>query len=160
MKRYLILMLMVVAIVGCEKEYVYEYVIENETGFDVTIEGYDRIDIQGLMIDNFLENAEFITVSPHSNYSVIKEMGFHAEPVGVFNTTDIDSVNIIFNDKKIIKQFCDKATLRSCEIERNIMGYETSSYIRTRIGRSSGEKEYRFTYTITEQDYNNAIPIE
>ena len=158
--KYLILILVVIGTISCEKEYVYEYVIENKTDFDVTIEGYDRFDIQGVKIASYSENGEFLSIPPQSNYSVIKARGFHAEPVGVFSTTDIDSVNIIFDDEKIIKQFCNKATLRSCEIERNIMGYETSSYVRTKFGRSSGENEYRFTYTITEDDYNNAVPIE
>lgn len=151
---------------GCEKIYYYEYVIKNETNNYIKIVGYDRFEFiytQNETIikrnSDLLLESESISIDPHSQYSVIKTRGFHAEPEGIFSDIHIDSVNIIFNNNRILTQFCDSyPSLRTCNVKRNIMGYD-SEYKREKVGRSSREKEYRFTYTITEEDYNNAIPI-
>jgi hypothetical protein len=35
-----------------------------------------------------------------------------------------------------------------------------TDFIKTKKGKSQGKQEYRYTYNITEEDYNNAVPIE
>jgi hypothetical protein len=157
---------LLLTMVSCEKVYYHQYVVQNKTDYSIRIEGYHRFDI-GYSKDgriktrneNLLSTVEIIDIKPNSEYAVFKGLGFHAEPQGIFSNADIDSVNIIFNTQKILVQYCNEESLRGCDIERNIMGIE-SEYVRRKIGRSSGEIEYSFTYTITETDYNNALPIE
>lgn len=165
MKYYKILILSIIPalilIQGCEKEYHWQYIIINETDFMIRIEGYDRINIANNgMNENIEHTVEIINISPNQEYSLTRARGYHPDPIGIFENMGIDSVNIYFDEEKVTTQFCDNETsLQSCIIERNINGYETD-YEKVKIGRSSGENEYRYTYTITEEDYNNAEPIE
>ena len=164
-KFFNVIIALLLAMGSCETVYYYQYIVENQTDHLIRIEGYHRFDIgyskDGIIKtrnENLLSTVEIITIKPHSKYSVFKGLGFHSEPQGIFNNANIDSVNIIFNSQKILVQYCNEESLRYCDIERNIMGIE-SEYVRRKIGRSSGEKEYSFIYTITEADYNNALPI-
>lgn len=153
---------------ACETVYYYEYSIENETNHSIRIEGYDRFGIvysnDGLTYtktrnEDYLSEVEIINISPNSNYSVFKGLGFVGEGQGIFGNVDIDSVNIIFNDQKALVQYCDEESLRNCYFERNLMNIDTE-YEKVKTGRSSGEIEYSFTYTLTETDYANAVPLE
>ena len=38
--------------------------------------------------------------------------------------------------------------------------HNEQDFIKRKKGKSSGQQEYSFTYTITEKDYNNAMEIE
>jgi hypothetical protein len=157
---------------SCEKAGYNQYVVQNGTDHSIRIEGYDRFQFvysNGVQTStktrkkDFKSTVEIIAIKPHDAYVVFKGTGFHGEPQGIFSYPDeIDSVNIIFNNQKILVQYCDEESLKSinfCDIERNIMNNEIE-YEKTKIGRSSSEIEYNFTYTITEADYNNALPIE
>jgi len=152
---------------GCEVVYHYDYIVENKTDHVIRIEGYDRFDfatseggIKMELNENDLSPVDIIDIDPHSKYSVTKGKGFHADPQGPFSVREIDSVNIIFNNQKILVLYCnDRSSLRDCELERNIMDFERE-YERKKIGRSSGQNEYSFTYNITEEDYNNATQID
>lgn len=153
---------------ACETVYYYEYSIENETNHSIRIESYDRFEIvysnDGLTYnktrnENYLSEVEIINIDPNSNYSVFKGLGFVGEGQGVFGNVDIDSVSIVFNNEKFSIQYCDEESLRTCYFERNIMDIN-NEYEKVKTGRSSGEIEYRFTYTITEADYEKAVPFE
>ena len=157
--KWIVKILLLLLLSSCEKEYYYEYVVKNNTAYDVSIEGYNRIDISNQRIPDSKSTLEIIDIKPFSSYRILKARGFHPDPVGIFNSDEIDSVNIFFNKEKIIVQSCDEPDCRFSDIERNIMGYD-SEYEKVKTGRSSGEKEYRFTYTITEDDYNRAVSVE
>jgi hypothetical protein len=161
MRYFKFLVLCIVPILGCEKQYCWEYVIENRTDHSITIEGYDRLNItQDGLNENIDGTVEFIKIEPYQFHTVLRARGFQSDPIGIFENMGIDSVNIYFDAEKVISQYCNRIThLRDCNIERNICGYDTE-YIKTKTGRSSGENEYRFTYIITEEDYNNAVPIK
>lgn len=165
-KYFTVIIALLLAMGSCETVYYYQYIIENQTDHLIRIEGYHRFDIgyskDGIIKtrnENLLNTVEIIEIKPHSNYSVFKGLGFHSESQGIFSNANIDSVNIIFNSQKILVQYCNEESLRSCIIERNIMNIE-DEYEKIKTGRSSGEKEYSFTYIITEADYINALPIE
>lgn len=169
--KYIFITLSTILLLGlgaCETVYYYEYSIENETNHSIRIESYDRFEIiysnDGLTYtktrnEDYLSVVEIININPNSNYSVFKGLGFVGEGQGIFGNVDIDSVNIIFDDQKALVQYCDEESLRNCYFERNIMDLDTE-YEKVKTGRSSGEIEYRFTYTITEADYEKAVPFE
>ncbi len=158
-RKYYVLCFLMIMLYSCEKEYYWEYVIQNETNSEILIEGFDRFDWKGNRLINYSNPLEEIDIKPDQNFSVRRGRGLDNEPLGIFENFEIDSVNIIFDNKKIIIQVCDEHALSICDFERNILAYDTE-YKREKTGRSSGENEYRFIYTITEEDYNNAVPIE
>ncbi len=158
MKNLKFVILVFILICGCEKEYYWEYVIQNETNTNVLIKGFDRFDWNGNRLSNYNKSIESIEIEPYESFSVRRALGFQPDTEGIFEDFEIDSVNIIFDNEKVIVQFCNEYSLRVCELERNIVAYETE-YVRKKTGRSSNENEYRFTYTLTEEDYNNAVPM-
>jgi len=153
MKNLLILFI-IFFLCSCEKSWYHEYVIINDTDYNVTISAYDT-DV------NPTFNSDVITINPGSSYSVLKGNGLNADYHGVFTIGEIDSVVIIFNNERSIIQTCNFEYGDACKFDRNIMDYNNESdFVKTKKGKSQGKQEYRFTYTITEEDYNNAVPIE
>lgn len=147
-------------ILGCEKQYFWSYVVINETDHKIVISGYDRIDMNNIRFDSPDSSLEQITIQPFGQFEILRTRGIGGDPLGIFDNMGIDSVAILFNNEKMLVQKCDEPSLIFCNsVPRNITDYE-NVYERVKTGRSSGENEYRFTYTITEEDYNNALPIE
>lgn len=82
---------------------------------------------------------------------------------GIFDNTGIDysgidSVTIIFDNQRIIVQYCDEMReLAVCDIERNIMRDDNEEYfVKTEVEK----RTTRYTYTLTEADYERAVAIE
>ena len=154
MRGLLLFILLSTLFYSCERSWYYEYVIENSTNHEVTIYAFDTD--KGSTVNN-----ETIEIPSKGRYSVLKGNGFDGDYQGVFNTEEIDSVVICFDNSKLLIQSCTHSIGTSCEFDRNIMNYNNESdFIKTKRGKSQGHEEYRFTYTITEEDYNNAVPIE
>ncbi len=90
----------------------------------------------------------------------LKGSGYHGEYQGVF-TMGVDSVVINFNNERNIIQSCALEDGAGCNFDRNIMNSgNEQDFIKRKRGKESGHQQYSFTYTITEEDYNNAVPIE
>lgn len=158
--KYFSIIISILLLTSCEKEYYWEYEIKNETNHNISITCYDRYNLNNIRYENIFSLAECINIEPNKNWSVIRLRGFQPDPSGIFENWEIDSVNIVFDNQKVIVQFCNEYNfLELCPIERNITAYDTE-YKKVKTGRRSGENEYRFTYTITEEDYNNAVEIE
>ncbi len=140
---------------GCETIWYNEFVIVNTTDHEIVITAYD---VNGLSADkiNYLEK---ILLNAKSSYSVLKTYGFHADDPGAFVSQEVDSVIIDFDNAMRITQVCNQILGSQCDFDRNIMNYN-NSYDIVKTGRSSGQDEFRYTYTITEEDYNNASIIE
>lgn len=156
--KYLLLIILFF-LVGCEKVYYWEYVILNETNYVITIKGYDRFELNNKRFTDISDSVETIVIQPFQKYAIIRARGFQADPLGIFENMGIDSVNIIFSNEKILVQQCNESSLIDCEsITKNITDYN-NEYKKEKTGRSSGENEFRFTYFITEEDYNNAVAI-
>jgi len=139
-----------------ERTWTDEYVIENGTDHTVTIYYRFTEDIEGT-----ITKLDTIEIMPNSEYIELDRRGFNTDSPGVFPFTT-DSVLIKFDNEKILLQICDGFFKEECMVERNIVNYwNESNYSKKTIGRGDcGAKEYRYTYTITEKDYDNAVPIE
>jgi hypothetical protein len=138
-----------------EKSWTDEYAIENGTNFFITIyyryETFD--DVPEIKLDT-------IEIMPNSEFLGYKMRGFGTDGTRIFPVTT-DSVVIQFDNKKKTVQTCERFFKEECTVERNIVNYwDESNYTKKVIGGECGTKEYRYTYTITEEDYNNAVPIE
>jgi hypothetical protein len=156
--KYFCFIIIVISLISFEKEYYWEYKIKNETSHSIKILGFDRFSYLG--IRNEIIEAEIITIQPELSFSIVKSRGLYAQPLGIFQNWEVDSVNIVFDNRKVIVQFCNEYDiLELCPVKRNITAYDTE-YKKENTGKRSGENEYRFTYTITEEDYNNAVEID
>lgn len=155
MKKTLIITLVsIFFFCACEKSWYNEYVIFNNTDYKITISAYDT-DVEPVY------KSDFFTIDARSHYSVLKGNGIDIDYQGVFNIGEIDSVVINFNDERMIIQSCELEYGDGCNFDRNIMNYNNETdFVKTKIGKTSGHIEYRYTYTITEEDYNNAVAIE
>lgn len=139
---------------SCDPIWFNEYKIVNNTEYNVEIKAFDTDN------DSNLKN-ETIKIEPYSAYSILKADGQSSDFQGVFDNPAVDSVTITFADKRVIIQSCEANYGTACTFPRNIMNYNNeSNYVKTKRGRSQGHKEYTYTYTITEEDYNNAVPID
>lgn len=160
--KKIVLQLSILAIVilftSCTKHSYDEWVILNNTEYPVAVHAYDTDREDGLFDESFIIQA-------NSEYNVPKgNRGRYHELPGIFKNSDVDSVAIIFNNERIIIQTCDYEygddSLRfgaACQFPRNIMDHDNrEDYIKTDINRNS----YRFTYTITQADYERAVPFE
>ncbi len=132
-----------------------EYVLINNTNHFITIYYVFEENVYDPEIIR-----DTIEIEPNSEFLEYKLFGFHGESPGIFPVTT-DSVIINFDYEKKTIQACEHFSSDACTIERNIVGYwNEANYTKKVIGRECGDKEYRYTYTFTEEDYNNAVPIE
>lgn len=135
---------------GCEKIWSDEYIIVNNTDYTISIFAYDS------QTDPYTENETF-SINNYSEYKILKGRGYHADYPGVFKNPETDSVIIKFNNEKIIIQSCEFSQHISCDFDRSLMNYlNEGDFVRTEFeGRGT-----RYTYTITEADYERAVPFE
>ncbi len=148
------LVLIIFLLTGCEPMYINKYVVCNATSHSIKIQAYCRLGVA-----DYLQKSERIYIAPNSSYTAVKQVGYHADPEGIFLRYEIDSVSISFDSAKVMVQYCENDLLIFCDVKRNIMNIE-AEYAAKKIGRSSGHNEYQFTYTITEEDYENAISVD
>ncbi len=137
-----------------ERTWTDEYIIENNTGYLITI--YYRYETYSDVPEIKLDTIE---IMPNSEYVDYGYRGFDYDFPELFSVTT-DSVVIQFDNKREIIQTCEHFFNDDCMIERNVINYlNSANYTKKIIGRECGDKEYRYTYTIKEEDYNNAVPI-
>ena len=129
---------------ACEKSWYHEYIIINDTDVEVTIYAYDT-DVEPVF------NCDVINIKAKSQYSVLKGNGIDLDYQGVFTIGEVDSVVINFNNERSIIQSCAFEYGEGCKFDRNIMDYHNEQdFIRLERGKSSGQQQYSYTYTITE----------
>lgn len=142
----------VILFTSCTKHSYDEWVILNNTEYLVAVYAYDTNSEDDL-------NDESFVIQANSEYKVIKIISPPRdwEFPGIFKYPVIDSVVIIFNNERIIIQTCEYGDGAACQFPRNIMDHDNrEDYIKTDINRNS----YRFTYTLTQADYERAVPFE
>lgn len=160
--KYLALFIMFFVFNGCTYWYV-EVIVENTTEHNIKIEGfYTELVFTNEISEGVYEGSyeevrsEVISIQPYASY--IQAQNYHPEDSRyyyIFQEEPIDSVYIIFDDEKIIVQSCEEFELGLCGelVDRNILAIGVY-YDREDINR----KEYHYTYRITEEDYQRALP--
>ena len=144
------LLLTLFVLCSCGKEYYDTYKIKNSTNHLISIEGFAT----KWSIEEDNKYKEIITINSDSFYSVDKSVGETWQTPGIFKLGIIDSVNIIFDNTRIIKYVCNKEDgYKLCNDQRNIINYQ-EYYV-----KNCGEHECTYTYTITEEDYESAEVI-
>lgn len=142
--RCLKFILLLIIFTGCEKVWTVEQIIKNDTGHDVVIKTYQ----EG-------KELESISISPSQNYAKISTKE-HRNKDDVFILNSLaDSVNIIFDNERLIIQSSTFPLSICPDIVRNILCLSEEYEI-----KDTGAYSICYLYSITEDDFNNAIPIE
>lgn len=159
MKKRLLSLLLFVFLVSCEKEYAHTYIIKNTSQHDIQITGFDKIGAYFVANDSSELYSETFKISPNSEFKKVKQAGYHADEQGVFDSSELDSIQIIFDSESIITFACNQPVGINCSGSYNIMNYE-DNYEKVLTGRSSGEEEYTYTFVLAESDYEYAKPLK
>ena len=159
MKKRLIPFILFAFTVSCEiTDIDYDsYTIKNETNKSLTILAFDKFHYSDTVLveinDTFLIDS--IIINPYESYYVEKRKGEDDEPGGYFSSADVDSVIILFDHARRLTYVCNKVISSACYADKNIMNwheYSESTYKKKR--------GYDYTYTITNEDYESAEPVE
>jgi hypothetical protein len=144
--KYMKFFFLIFLFTACQKLLYVEVIVENDTGHNIQIKAFYRG-----------AELEEVSIEPHGSYVRPQYIDREGGPdIRLFQDYPVDSVIILFDNQKIIVQSCEQPELVYCyNIERNILNYSIN-YDHEDLGR----KKLRYTYTITEEDYNNAVPID
>nr|WP_321407028.1 hypothetical protein [uncultured Carboxylicivirga sp.] len=113
-----------------------------------------------VIINNSGNNVSFTAYFSHQDIVITLENGEEASETRshdsggaeIFPTLS-DSIFIVFNDTRIAKYYNE--IVPGGRSPFNIDAYNLES-----LGEKNHFNKYSYTYTISEEDYNNAIPIE
>lgn len=129
-----------------------EYVYSNQT--DYNIELIARGTIRDIKSSTVSDTTFEYNIKPHADINITFDFETNektlVEPSGIIKQNDLlgDSIQVIFNMD------------RSLVFRKNVLGseqiYEESYYTYTEVNNLS----YKYTFSFTEDDYNNAVPIE
>ncbi|MUP37838.1 hypothetical protein [Labilibaculum euxinus] len=133
--KYIFLILFSCGFYSCGDSPTVTYKLHNETIYQVKISGFsNRTDINN---KPFYKEAEVIFIEPFLSYEVTWDTGEGLNTRTYFSIPEIDSVRVVFNDEKLLVLKCDLSDTRSCHAI--FQPFEAS---------------------ITQEDYESAIPIE
>jgi hypothetical protein len=141
------------ALIACESVWYDQYVIKNETSHIVKIIGYYTNTVGPL------RKPDTIVIQQKGEYLTFRQVGFHRESGTIFRDSDLDSIYIVFDNKKSIVQKCEgnqqSKLLAFCNITKNIL--LTNSFVAEPMTQRKGDKKgEKYTYYITEADYIRA----
>lgn len=130
---FIIIILFLLLNFGCRLQY-ETYVLSNTTNHKLRIEGY-RIGGDGIRS----ASSDLILMEPYSTLNFKRTAGEDYCGKTFFNITGVDSITIVFDSLKVLSLNCPTfPSVESCH--KMLQGH--------------------LTVTITEEDYNNAVPKE
>jgi hypothetical protein len=143
---------------SCESSWFDEYVVKNETNHTIQIIAYFDNQYSGKL------KPEIHNIAPQKEVITLKSVGFKAQDGGIFINAFADSIQIIFDNNRVITQSCHKAPLINavgCKIDRNLMRFSNPNYTISSMSYRKGSKRgTRYEYIITEQDYQRSSPLK
>ena len=161
MKKVLLFIVLSLIICSCEiidKDF-DTYTVLNETEHEISIDAYDALYYSDEKEKMEKWETSFyvdsIVIKPFDKYKVVKRIGEDAEGGRLFSTDGVDSVIITFNKTRSIVYTCSERSTNSCSGERNILNWK--DYYTKSCEENRG---CDYTYTITQEDYENAEIIE
>jgi hypothetical protein len=151
MKKIIFGTILGLLLIGC-RSFENSYIIKNETNKKITIYGYavkwsEKTNYNPIYSESF-------EIESGSEYLVRKGTGENNEPQGIFQyAAEIDSVVISLNNEKFIRYSCNYyeasgEVVRLCNDKPNIINYYDY------YEKDCSDNECIFTYTITEDDFN------
>ena len=143
-------------LLGC-KETFNTYGIKNNTSYELKVIGYDKYShkTEGLVVNTLPFYNETFAVKANDLFLKIKDLGEDGGgDLGIFNSTQVDSVVIFFGNEKKIVYVCTNVNTPNCA-GRNLLNW--NAYYDKNCDRSTG---CDYIYTITQEDYDNAESIK
>ncbi len=159
MKNIFISSLFLIMLTSCETEFSNTHVIKNTTKHKILVTGYDKTGASSVLNDSATMYTESISIDPYSEVKKIKRAGWHSESQSIFDSFEVDSLTIVFDNLKIITYGCSYPTGISCTGKYNLMNYE-ENFEKVKTGKSSGKDEYTYTYVLNESDFEAAQPMK
>ncbi len=160
MKNIPYLLIVLFFISACEIiDYDYDtFTIKNETEYTVNIMAYDKYynnGVDSVAVEwELVKLSDDITIKPYDKYSIEKARGEGGEEKGAFTRGEVDSVIITFNSSKRVMYVCNQLYLACYDDPRNITNWHLYEYEHVK------NRGIDYTYTITQEDYDNAELIE
>ena len=159
MKNIFIGSLFLIMLTSCETEFSNTYIIKNTTNHKILVTGYDKIGATSVLNDSATMYTESISIDAYSEVKKIKPAGYHSEVQSIFDSSEVDSLTIVFDNLKIITFSCSYPTGMSCTGKYNLMNY-MENFEKVKTGKSSGKDEYTYTYVLNESDFEAAQPLK
>lgn len=132
--KNLMFLLIVLVLYSCGKEPYDLYVLENETEYNLVIQGFSH---RGLENNKFIVESEIIELDPYSSKTEKVYFGEGGSSQAYFTIGSVDSVRVVFNEGRLLILECGLNNKNDCH---SIFGV--------------------FEASITQEDYEKAIPIE
>jgi hypothetical protein len=132
--KCLFFILIICGFYSCGDDPTQTHTLINETELPLKIHGFSH---RGTETNQFIKNAEIINLEALEHISFERSSGESFDSRTFFSIPDIDSVRIVFNDKKLLV------------LERNFSDK-----------RSSHSIFQAFEALITQEDYDSAQLIE
>lgn len=132
MKKLVILVVALFALVACPETPVYHnlYVIKNKTSHDVKLVYY-----------YFKTSSDTIAIAANS---------FYEKNDNIFDFLNPDSAKIYFDNTKVLNFYIDSAQ------KNNILWYSSFEM----VGQSDKANNTVYYYTITDNDFNEAVSVK
>jgi hypothetical protein len=158
MSKLFILFYLILCCCSCggDEQTVYSYIaLKNCTDFKIKIKGFDKGKLK-----------KEVDVEPNNTKKLIVQASLLNNYLGVSDDL-LDSVNIIFDEKKIVTQYCNGKYLMECPaIIKNVFTeYEVNAYPRGRLKFSLKSNKIRYykkpiEIIFDQSDYDRAVPIK
>lgn len=139
MNKIYVFLVAMLLFISCIKEtgIINETVIENKSGYNVSLTAYG--------------NRQEIVIALEKGEKASETRENDTGGAAIF-PMDSDSVIIVFNNTHIVKYYNALPPFDRSP-------YSINNYSKESLGKKNGFDRYIYTYTITEEDFNNAILI-
>lgn len=159
MKSLVFIILSFYLITSCETEFAHTYIVKNNTNYDIQISAFDKIGGFSVMNDTSKLYTESLLVSKKSEIKKVRHAGYHSEVQGIFDSSELDSIVIMFDSLRVITYSCNLPNGITCTGKYNLMNYE-ETFQKNETGRSSGKEEYTYIFEFNEADFENADVVD
>lgn len=109
--RLIFIILITCFFMGCGDEPTNTYVLRNETEYNIEVRAFSR---RGTTENPFVRKAELITLEPLGKIEIERPFGEGGSSLTYFSEASIDSVRIVFDDKKILILECELSNPQAC----------------------------------------------
>lgn len=149
MRNKLKYLIALIALMSCEDEKSIraDYIIENQTTYNLSITGYTGA-----------KAVKTIEIKPNSTYK--ERVDVRSVHGGLFDSYFTDSVVIDFGAKRKLVQFCESKKLSVCNVPKNLITISMEYYVlkrrRKRIGYDIVKPPIEVIFD--QIDYDRAVP--
>jgi len=109
--KYILIIALICGMLGCGDEPTNTYVLINKTEYNIQISAFSH---RGTAENPFVRKAELVVLEPLGKIEKERSFGEGGSSLTYFSEASIDSVRIIFDDKKLLVLECDLSNTQVC----------------------------------------------